>query len=87
MAVKSLVLNPRNPERGYPQINSLVVLLDSDSGLPLAVMDGNCVAALRQERFNQSILTLVITKPLPLSNRRGRRRRIDACRWKRKHRL
>lgn len=47
MAVKSLVLNPRNPERGLPSINSLVTLLDGDTGLPLAVMDGNWITAVR----------------------------------------
>ena len=47
MAVKSLILNPRNRERGLSDINSLVTLLDSESGLPLAVMDGNWVTAVR----------------------------------------
>jgi ornithine cyclodeaminase/alanine dehydrogenase len=47
MAVKSLVLNPRNSERGLSQINSLVILHDSDSGLPLAVIDGNWITAVR----------------------------------------
>ena len=39
LAVKSLVLNPRNREKGLSEINSLVTLLDSDTGLPLAVID------------------------------------------------
>ena len=30
LAVKSLVLNPKNRERGLSEINSLVTLLDSD---------------------------------------------------------
>ncbi len=47
MATKSLVLNPRNRERGLAAINSLVTLLDSETGLPLAVMDGNWVTARR----------------------------------------
>lgn len=47
LAVKSLILNPRNRERGLPDINSLVTLLDSDTGLPLAVMDGNWITAVR----------------------------------------
>ncbi len=47
MAVKSLVLNARNAERGLPQINSLITLLDSETGLPVAVMDGNWVTAVR----------------------------------------
>lgn len=47
VAVKSLVLNPRNTERGLPGINSLVTLLDAETGVPLAVMDGNWVTAVR----------------------------------------
>ncbi len=47
LAVKSLVLNPRNRDRGLSDINSLVTLLDSDTGLPLAVIDGNWVTAVR----------------------------------------
>lgn len=47
LAVKSLVLNPRNPERGLRQINAVVTLLDSDTGLPAAVLDGNWITAVR----------------------------------------
>src|SRR5437867_227157 len=47
VATKSLVLNPRNPERGLAAINSVVTLLDSETGLPLAVIDGNWVTAWR----------------------------------------
>jgi ornithine cyclodeaminase/alanine dehydrogenase-like protein (mu-crystallin family) len=47
VATKSLVLNPRNRERGLPVLNSLVTLLDCETGLPLAVIDGNWVTARR----------------------------------------
>ena len=47
LAVKSLVLNPGNPKRGLKQINASVTLLDSETGLPVAVMDGNWVTAVR----------------------------------------
>jgi ornithine cyclodeaminase/alanine dehydrogenase-like protein (mu-crystallin family) len=47
LAVKSLVLNPKNREKGLSEINSLVTLLDSDTGIPLAVIDGNWVTAIR----------------------------------------
>lgn len=47
LAVKALLLNPRNRERGISDINAVVTLLDSDTGLPLAVMDGNWVTAVR----------------------------------------
>jgi ornithine cyclodeaminase/alanine dehydrogenase len=47
VVTKSLVLNPRNRERGIKVINSLVTLLDSETGQPLAVVDGNWVTARR----------------------------------------
>jgi ornithine cyclodeaminase/alanine dehydrogenase len=59
LAVKALLLNPRNAERGASTINSLITLLDSDTGAPLAVMDGNWVTALRT-----AALSLVAAKRL-----------------------
>lgn len=47
LAVKALVLNPANPERGLDGINSTVIILSSETGLPVAVMDGNWVTAIR----------------------------------------
>lgn len=47
LAVKTVVLNPDNPKCGLPQINGLITMLDSASGLPLVVMDGNWVTAVR----------------------------------------
>ena len=47
MAVKALHLNPRNPDRGLPAINSVVILHDGDTGAPLAVLEGNWITAVR----------------------------------------
>jgi len=47
LAVKTVVLNPRNPEKGHPQINGLVTMLDSETGLPAAILDGNWITAVR----------------------------------------
>lgn len=47
LAVKALVLNPDNPQYGLKSINALVTLLDSRSGIPLAILDGNWVTAVR----------------------------------------
>ncbi len=47
LAVKTVVLSPRNPGRGLPQINGLVTLLDSETGLPVAILDGNWITAVR----------------------------------------
>ena len=46
-AVKALGLNPENPSRGLEAISGLVVLHDSVSGWPIAVIDGNWVTAVR----------------------------------------
>lgn len=47
VATKSLVLNAKNSDIGLPQINSLVTLLNGHTGVPLAIMDGNWVTAIR----------------------------------------
>ena len=47
LAVKALALNPRNHERGLTDINALVTLLDSDTGVPRAIIDGNWITAVR----------------------------------------
>src|SRR5579872_3114583 len=47
VATKALVLNPRNAKRGLATLNSLVTLLDGETGLPIAVVDGNWVTERR----------------------------------------
>ena len=47
LAVKTVILNPRNSDRKLPQINGLVTMLDSDTGLPAAILDGNWITAVR----------------------------------------
>ncbi|MYJ52065.1 MAG: ornithine cyclodeaminase family protein [Gammaproteobacteria bacterium] len=47
LAVKSIVLNPENTARNLPQINGLIILLDSRTGIPAAVLDGNWITAIR----------------------------------------
>ncbi len=47
LAVKSVILNPENTSQGLPQINGLIMLLDSVSGVPVGVVDGNWVTAIR----------------------------------------
>lgn len=47
VATKSLVLNEANIDAGLPQINGLVTLLSSQTGLPVATMDGNWITAVR----------------------------------------
>lgn len=47
LATKSLLLNPRNPEQGHPLMNSVVTLQDSETGIPLALLEGNWITARR----------------------------------------
>lgn len=47
IAVKALLVNPRNPQRGLDSINAIITLLDSETGLPVAVLDGNWITAVR----------------------------------------
>jgi ornithine cyclodeaminase/alanine dehydrogenase len=47
LAVKTVILNPRNSDRNLPQINGLVTMLDSETGLPVAILDGNWITAVR----------------------------------------
>jgi ornithine cyclodeaminase/alanine dehydrogenase-like protein (mu-crystallin family) len=47
MAVKSLLVSPDNSSRGLENINAAVTLHDSISGVPLGVIDGNWVTAVR----------------------------------------
>jgi ornithine cyclodeaminase len=47
LGVKALTLFPRNNDRGMPTINALVVLFDTTNGLPLALLDGGYLTALR----------------------------------------
>ncbi len=47
LAVKLVSVFPNNPAHGLPVINGLVLALDVMTGLPLAIMDGATVTAIR----------------------------------------
>lgn len=47
LGVKVVSVFDGNPERGLPRVTSVVCLIDPDTGLPLAVMDGAYLTALR----------------------------------------
>ncbi len=47
LAVKTVILNPANAGKGLPLINGIVTMLDSQTGAPVAVVDGNWVTAVR----------------------------------------
>ena len=46
-ATKLVTLFPGNPERGVPVLNGIVVLNDGKTGLPIALLDGPALTALR----------------------------------------
>jgi alanine dehydrogenase len=46
-AIKWVAAYPANPARGLPYISGLIVLNDSETGLPLAVMDAAEITAVR----------------------------------------
>lgn len=45
--IKWLTSFPENIKKGLPVLNSLIVLNDPKSGLPLAILDGNWITAIR----------------------------------------
>jgi ornithine cyclodeaminase/alanine dehydrogenase-like protein (mu-crystallin family) len=47
VATKSLVLNERNSDIGLPQINAIVTVLNGETGIPFATVDGNWITAVR----------------------------------------
>jgi ornithine cyclodeaminase/alanine dehydrogenase len=62
LAVKTVVLNPDNPAKGLPQINGLVTMLDSVTGLPVAILDGNWVTAVRTAGLSATAATYMARK-------------------------
>lgn len=47
VGLKIITLHPNNVERGLPYIQATVILVDAERGIPLAVMDGAALTALR----------------------------------------
>lgn len=47
VAVKTVMINKDNPAQGLPFIHAMVMLFDSATGAPLALMDGEVITAMR----------------------------------------
>jgi ornithine cyclodeaminase/alanine dehydrogenase-like protein (mu-crystallin family) len=62
LAVKTLLLNPHNADRGLPIINSLITVLDSDTGEPVALLDGNWVTATRTAGLS-AVAAIYLARP------------------------
>ena len=62
MAVKALLLNPHNRVRGLQDIQSVVTLLASDTGVPAATMDGNWVTEVRTAGIS-AVAAKILARP------------------------
>lgn len=47
LAIKVVSIFPHNSERGLPLIHALVMVLDAETGQPVAVLDGGALTAIR----------------------------------------
>ena len=47
IGVKVVSVFPRNPSRGRPRVNATLLLLDPETGEPMALLDGEAITALR----------------------------------------
>jgi len=47
IGLKSITVNPDNPARDLPFIHAIVTLHDAQTGIPLALMDGELITSLR----------------------------------------
>ena len=47
VGVKTITLAGNNPARGLPLIHAMMMIFDSGTGMPLAVMDGEVITAMR----------------------------------------
>lgn len=55
LAVKTVMVSPRNPARGLAGINGAILLLDSETGLLRAVMGANWVTAVRTAGLSAAV--------------------------------
>jgi alanine dehydrogenase len=47
LGVKIVSVHPRNPARGLPTVHAIVVVIDTTTGLPVGLIEGNALTALR----------------------------------------
>lgn len=47
LGFKVVSIFPHNPQRGIPTLNALVTIIDPDTGVPLAILNGSYLTALR----------------------------------------
>jgi len=59
---KGVSFFPRNPDRGLAAVGALVVLMEPDTGVPLAIMDGASITATRTAAAS-AVATRVLALP------------------------
>jgi alanine dehydrogenase len=59
---KGVTFFPGNPTRGLPAVGALVVLMEPETGLPLAIMDGASITAMRTAAAS-AVATRVLAQP------------------------
>jgi alanine dehydrogenase len=47
LAVKVVSVHPRNPDRGLPTVHAVVLVIDTATGRPVGLVEGNTLTALR----------------------------------------
>lgn len=47
LAIKAVQIYPHNSGKGYPVVNAAVLLMDGDTGVPVACMEGSALTAIR----------------------------------------
>ncbi len=62
LAVKIVSVHNQNPAAGLPLIHALVVVIDAKTGVPLAVMDGGYLTALRTGAVS-GVATDLLSRP------------------------
>lgn len=59
VGVKTVTINKDNPDKGLPLIHAMVMVFDSSTGAPLALMDGEVITAMRTGAVSGLATTLL----------------------------
>ncbi len=59
VGIKTVMINKDNPGKGLPFIHAMVMLFDSHTGAPLALMDGEVITAMRTGAVSGLATTLL----------------------------
>ena len=68
LGMKMVSVFSRNVEQGLPTINAMVTLVDAETGLPTAILDGTYLTALRTGAGSNAAFTVEDRVPLAVAN-------------------